>query len=440
MDRHDLVSHLAAALPQAPPGALLVGFSGGVDSSALLHALSLLPQARGRGLRAVHVDHGVHADSGAWAAHCVAFGTALGVEVQTVRADVADIDDLGLEGAARAARHEAFASALRDDEGLVLAHHRDDQAETVLLRLLHAAGAEGLAGMRALRPFARAWLWRPLLSLGRDVLREHARAHQLQWIEDPSNTSLQHARNHVRHAVLPALEARWPDATRRIAAAGQRLRGESDALQETAAQILAAARGTHRFAPGAGTLDADLLHRFPDAMQRAVLGQWLDAQSLPRPPPGLWSQLATLLAARPDATPCLAWRGAEVRRYRGQLFALRPGPACERDWEMAWDAREPLALPTGFGTLAIEPAQGEPADLVVRPRRGGERIAQPGAHRELRTLLQDLDVPPWIRERLPLLFHRDGTLLAAGDLALAPDFTALLARRGGALRWQPPGD
>lgn len=428
MDRLWLVAHLERALSLAPAGALLVGFSGGVDSTALLHALSMLPAARTRGLRALHVDHGLHAESARWAVKCRAFGESLGVAVEDVRVEVVATPELGLEGAARQARHGAFATRLREGELLVLAHHRDDQAETVLLRLMHSAGVEGLAAMRTLRTFGPGWLWRPLLEVGRDVLVAHARQHDLTWIEDPANASPHHARNHVRHAVLPALTQRWPDAARRLAAAAQRLRGEAQALEEIAGQVLQATLREHAFAR-AGTLDIEALRQLSPAIRRVALARWLDTRGLPRPPPGVWTQLGTLLDARTDAGPMLAWRGAQLRRYRNDLFAMSPLAQPAVDWCVAWDGIAPLALPTGFGTLRL----GTPAALLVRARQGGERIAQAGAHRELRTLLQDLGVPPWIRARLPLVFDAEGTLLAAGDLACVPGFMS-------ALRWQRDGD
>jgi tRNA(Ile)-lysidine synthase len=428
-----LLDSLATALAAAPVGPLSVGYSGGLDSSVLLHAFAQLPEARARGLRALHVDHGLHADSPRWAAHCTAVCAALDVPLQVLQVEVRDVETLGLEAAARQARYAAFASQQASGGVLALAQHRDDQAETLLLRLLHGAGHEGLAGMRILRPFARGWLWRPLLGQARAELERYAARHALQWLEDPANRDPRHARNHLRHAVLPALAARWPDAAARIAAAAARLRDEAEVLDDVAAKALAQAQGVDP-----ATLAIASLRSQPPALRRTVLGRWLDQLGLPRPPPGLWQRLEPdLLDARVDATPLLAWRGAELRRYRDLLFAMAPLPPLDTDWSHRWDGTEPLVLPAGFGRLALDPPQPiEP--MTVAPRRGGERLRQPGVRRELRTLLQDLGVPPWTRDRLPLLHAPDGELLAAGDLALAPDFAARLRAAGSRLRWSPP--
>lgn len=432
MSHESLIDHLAATLAAAPPGPIRVGYSGGLDSTVLLHALSTLPAARERGLGAIHIDHGLHPDSARWAEHCAQFCAALNLPLQIVRVQVDDIADLGLEGAARKARHAAFAMPLPTDGVLALAQHRDDQAETLLIRLLHGAGHEGLAGMRTLRPFGQGWLWRPLLELGRDQLRAYATQHALPWIEDPSNADAQHARNHLRHAVLPALATRWPDAARRIAAAAARMCEEAELLRHVAQQALAVAQGIDP-----ATLSLRAVRDMAPALRRLAIGQWLDALGLPRPPPGVWSRLAPdLLDARKDATPLLSWRGAELRRHRETLYALRPLPAATGDWSLDWNGETPLRLPDGFGMLKLEPATGIDA-ITVRPRRGGERIEQQGVRKELRTLLQDLGVPTWTRARLPLLVDAHGELLAVADLALTPHFAQTLSVSGARLRWLP---
>jgi tRNA(Ile)-lysidine synthase len=426
-------SVLQRALATAPDGPLRVGYSGGMDSTVLLHALAHLPDARARGLGAIHVDHGLHADSQRWAEHCAATCGALGVALDTVSVQVADIAPLGLEAAARAARRRAFAALLPVGALLALAQHRDDQAETLLLRLLHGAGHEGLAGMRGLRRFDPGWLWRPLLALGRAELAGYATRHGLTWVDDPSNADARHARNHLRHAVLPALASRWPDAAARIAAAAARLGEEAEVLESLAQRELAQAQGVDP-----ATLSVAALKSLPLALRRAALGRWLDQLGLPRPPPGLWSRLEPdLLRARADATPLLAWHGAELRRHRDSLHAMRPLPPAAEDWSRDWTGATPLSLPAGFGSLALDPAVALPT-MRVGARRGGERLQQAGARRELRTLLQDLGVPPWVRARLPLLWSAEGELLAAADLALAPGFEAQQRAAQTRLRWAPP--
>lgn len=428
----DLAPRLASDLARRSAGPVCVGYSGGLDSTVLLHALAALPEARSRGLGAIHVDHGLHPESTRWSEHCRAVCDALDVPLQVLRVQVEDVASLGLEAAARGARHAAFATAMPKGALLALAHHRDDQAETLLLRLLHGAGHEGLAGMRDWRSFGPGWLWRPLLDHARAELLAHAQARGLAWIEDPANADQQHARNHLRHAVMPILRARWPDAARRIASAASRVRDEAGLLDLQASEALALAQGLDPH-----TLSLPAARAMPMALTRLVLGLWLDQLRLPRPPPGIWSQVEPqLLHARSDAAPCLRWHGAELRRHRDLLYAMAPLAEPELGWSLVWDGRQPLSLPRGFGTLSLQPTCTL-ASMQVRPRRGGERLQQAGANRELRTLLQDLGIPPWIRARMPLLQTHDGTLLAAGDVALAPDFAQQLQSAGTRLCWSP---
>ena len=171
-----------------------------------------------------------------------------------------------------------------------------------------------------------------------------------------------------------------------------------------------------------------------------MLGRWLDAHGLPRPPPGAWNELDALLDARQDAAPLWRWNGAEVRRYRDALHAMPPLREASSAWSMEWSGHVALELPAGFGRLELDPPAALVPPLRVQPRRGGERLAQPGIRRKLRTLLQDLGLPPWQRERLPLLLDADGTVLAAADLALAPAFAARLAALGTRLRWHRGAD
>lgn len=426
-----LVTRLGAQVDALPSGALLLGYSGGLDSSVLLHLLAALPQARARGLRALHVDHGLQPQSAAWAAHCLATAAALDVPCDVERVHVDTTAGLGLEAAARNARHAAFARRLAPDDIAVFAQHRDDQVETLLLRLLHGAGHEGLAAMRAWRRFGTGWLWRPLLDVPRASLAQFAQAHGIDAIHDPSNDDPRFARNRLRHRVLPALREAWPDADTRIAATGQRLRDEADALDTIATHHLAHLQDADN------TLSCSGLRALPDALRRHLLGRWLDSHGLPRPPPGLWTRVTVdLLDARPDATPLLAWRGAELRRYRDRLHAMPPHRT-PPDWRRAWDGNTPLTLPHDLGTLQLDPPYPFDTPVTVASRTGGERLTCRGIHRPLRLLLQEHAVPPWQRERLPLLSDPTGTLLAAGDVLQSDTFAQWLRHHATTLRWTP---
>ena len=433
MSRTALESTLAAALAALPPGAIAVGFSGGLDSACLLHALACVPAARARGLRALHVDHGLHVDSASWAAHCRAVADALDVPINVLRVDVDHARGEGIEAAARAARMDAFAHALRDGEIVALAQHRDDQAETMLLKLLRGAGPEGLAGMRALRTFASGRLWRPLLGLPRATLRDYARAANVAWIDDPSNAHTHLQRNFLRAEILPRLRERWPDVDRPLAHSANWLRAAADFIDIEAQKALARLQGLDSH-----TLNWQGWLALPDALRDAVLRRWLRGLGLDEPAHVHVDELERQLRhARADRLPCIAFADTELRRYRDLLYALRAPAEFPPDWEALWNGAAPLLLPGG-ASLRAEPARAFAAPLRVRGRRGGERLKPAGnAHsRELRLLLQESGVPPWLRGALPLVY-RGEELLAVGDLILSDAGAAFCRDAGLRFAWTP---
>lgn len=407
---------------------LLVGYSGGLDSTVLLHLLANSADARRCGLRAIHVDHGMHADAHRWSSHCRHACDGLGVALTVVRVDVVRNAGHGPEGAARAARHAAFDKALGDDEVLALAHHRDDQAETFLLRALRGSGPDGLGAMRRWRRFGRGWLWRPLLDVPRADLLAHARQHGLSWIEDPSNLETALDRNFLRHRILPLLRERWPHADAALARSAA-LSAEASALLDAEDARALAAVG---YEDDARVIRVDGLRMLPAARRARVLRRWIDGLGLPPlPAQGVAQVEADLLDATPDADAEFAWSGATIQRWRNLLHADRQHPPLPADWQASWDGRAPLPLPGG-GLLRLRGAPCFDTPLRVGARRGGERILLGGrAHsHSLKHVLQDLAIPPWQRTRLALLSDAEGRLLAVAGLVNAAEFEAWLRSHG----------
>ena len=417
-----------------PPraGACLVGFSGGLDSTVLLHMLASDADARSAGLRAIHVHHGLHADADAWAAHCQRVCDALGVALSIAHVDVDRASGLGLEGAARDARHRAFAQALADDEILALAHHRDDQAETFLLRALRGSGVDGLAAMRPWRAHANGWLWRPLLDLPREALLTYAREHELRWLEDPANADLHFDRNFLRDQIFPLLRQRWPHASASLAC--------SATLSAQASELLEAedCSALQRAMVDDSALDIDALRLMPIERRARVLRRWIAGLGLPALPGHAIERIETLLLADGDgdAGACFEWAGARIERWRTVLHAQRIRQPLPLAWMEDWNGATALALPTG-DTLSLLGAAGFDQPVRVPARQGGERIVLPhrGHSHALKHVLQDQGMPPWHRERLPLVSTTDGELLAAGDAILSASLAEWLAARGARLHW-----
>jgi tRNA(Ile)-lysidine synthase len=411
---------------------LLVGFSGGLDSTVLLHLLATDPACRALGVRAIHIDHGLHPRAARWSAHCreVCEGLEMGLTIAAV--DVDPDSGRGTEAAAREARHAAFEAALHGDENLVLAHHQDDQAETLLLRALRGSGPDGLAAMRPWRAFGRGWLWRPLLGVPRSDLLDHAHRQRLRWIEDPSNHDDAPDRNFLRLNVLPVLQARWPHAAQALT--------RSAALCAEASTLLAAEDSRlleYLQAGDAATLDIAGLRQLPPARRARVLRAWIVALGLPPlPAQGVQRIEGDLLDAAADAQACFAWSGAVVHRWRERLHARRERPALPAAWSIAWDGSQPLPLPGG-GAIELAGADAFEMPVRVRARQGGERIVLAGRSHShaLKHLLQDAALPPWERALVPLLCSIEGEVLAAGDVAVSSRLDAWLGVRGARLVW-----
>lgn len=408
---------LEDALGAHPDGTLCAGFSGGPDSTALLHALAGLPGARARGLRALHVDHGLHPESGRWAARCEDFCRDLGIPLQVCQVAV-DTDGRGIEAAARDARYAALAEALSSGDILLTAHHRDDQAETVLLKLLRGAGPEGLGGMRACRPLGAGQLWRPLLDTPREVLAAYLATHGLAGIDDPSNRSHALARGFLRQEILPRLAPLWPEAARAISHGARLSREADDYIRQRACECLPALRD----APG-HPLDAEGWLALHPALRGPAMDQWLYECRLPAPGLAHREQLARQIRqAAGDRVPLVQWPGAAVHVWRGQLHAHLPLPDPEPGWSAPWRG-EPLALPGGGLLRLVSPsdiAHGTHPAFIVRLGQTGVSLRPAGDRhtRKLRDLYQRAGIPPWQRRLCPLIHARDGRLLAVADLWL----------------------
>jgi tRNA(Ile)-lysidine synthase len=394
-----------------------VGFSGGLDSTVLLH----LARRRGLEPRAVHIHHGLHPDADTWQSHCERLCAAWELTLEVCRVTVVDTGH-GPEAAARDARMQVFRALLGPRETLLLAQHQDDQVETLLLRALRGAGLEGLGAMAPSRPLGAGRLCRPLLDQPRQALRDYARAEGLQWIEDDSNAELRFDRNYLRHEILPRIEARWPGYRSTLSRSAAQLRAVAAALPVAELKRRHSPVGDPGFA--LSTLPAD-----PEAAKRALRG-WLRELAMPPPPArrleAFLRQLRTGKGAQLRCGPCV------LQRYRDAVYCylvLPPVTALERPVTPGL----PLQIP-GIGSVLLEGAPRASGPWTLRPRLGGERLLQPGGeHLNLKTLFQGLGVPPWWRDRVPLLYRGDALQLV-GPYRRSADPVAAALR----LRWQPP--
>ncbi len=425
---------LPAKLPSVPHGGRLwVAFSGGLDSTVLLHWLwRHIPQS----LHAVHVHHGLQPSADAWVEHCERVCGHWSVPLRVERVRVEGIADHGLEAAARQSRYRALSALLTGHDVLVTAHHRTDQAETLLLQLLRGGGPHGLAGMPESSTLGSGRMLRPLLRLSREQLLAYARAHALEWVEDPSNEDTGLRRNYLRHEVVPLLQTHWPEYEETLQRSAGLQAEAAGLLDQLAAQDLDTCAGDL-----AASLSVGAITRLAGARRRNLLRYWLRQQDLAVPNQAQMRRIEQdMLTSREDANPLVTWSGVELRRYRDALLAMPvlPSPPGE---SLSWDLREKLLLPAGCGELVAERAHGaglrlENASVEVRFNQTGERIRPVFSkhHKRLKHLCQEAAVPPWVRERLPLIYHGQ-RLAAVADAWLAADYAAGPDEQGWRLRW-----
>ncbi|MDA8128381.1 MAG: tRNA lysidine(34) synthetase TilS [Betaproteobacteria bacterium] len=417
-----------------PPHArLTLAFSGGLDSVVLLHALAALRDQYPFKLRALHVHHGLSPNADAWADFCRQSCAANAVELILDRVQIARDDPAGIEAAARRERQRVFAAL--DADFLLTAHQQDDQAETLLLQLLRGAGPKGLAAMAEMqsRTGWKALLLRPLLNVARADLLQAAREQGLAWVEDESNQDIRYRRNALRQQVLPLLTRHFPGAGRTLARAA--------ALQADAAELLDdLAQWDAREAVAGDRLDCGALARLSIPRARNLLRHFIAQQGQAMPSlRRLDEALHQLLDAQADARVRVKLGPMEIWRYRGGAFLVPMAPP--KAAPVRWQGEATIWVPAAGVHVRIEPAVGAGlsraalagATVTLGVRKGGERLRlhAGGPRRSLKNLLQEHDVPPWRRERLPLMWCDGRLAWAAGigfdaELAAAPGETGLL--------------
>ena len=415
-----------------------IAFSGGLDSHVLLHILACIKNEIKSRLVAVHVNHGINQDAESWEKHCRAICKNYGIELLTFTVDLSGKSGKGTEAHAREKRYEVFYDLIRVNDLLLTAHHVNDQIETMLLQLMRGSGPDGLVGMPQSREFSKGFLVRPLLDISREEIHDYALSESLNWVEDESNKSIKYDRNFLRNKIIPELLSHWPSALKTM----QRAIGHQVDARNLINEISIIDLTT--------ICDDDItkvslpkLESLSFIRRKNVLRAWIKKNNLETPNTNIIERInEEVIHADVDKNPCVKWTGAEVRRYRGYIYVMRSLSAHDVKLAISWDFKTTLKLASGSLKAVSSKGIGIKRDMLssdsveVKYRQGGEQIKPSGRGHthELKKLLQEDGVPPWLRDRIPLIFYNND-LIAVGDLWVEDKYAAKALEPAWMLKW-----
>lgn len=429
---------------------LYVGYSGGLDSHVLLHVIiELIGKKR---ITAVHVNHQLSSNSDIWQKHCEDRCLELGVDIICKTVSIKN-RGTGIEGAARDARYSVFEKLLKKNDLLILAHHADDQIETMLFRLFRGSGIKGMSGMPISRILGNGELYRPLLPFFRRDLESYASANQINWIEDDSNLDIAFDRNFIRHKLIPTINERWPNSPLKLNRSAN-IFAESDFLVNVLAQkdFKIVTEVSERVG---WSISIDKLNGFETIRQKNILRYWFNLHNLTLPSYAvLDNALNQMISSKIDAEPIVSWGDLQLRRFNKKLYLLplnfedpnysvkkKKGRELLEKNSIKWDGSSQLILPDSSslcvklkmkGGLRIDVKK----NLEIRFRSGGERCKPKGrsGSNTLKKLFQEYSLEPWLRNNIPLIYI-DNRLAAVGDLWVCDEFCAEPDELGIQLEW-----
>lgn len=394
----------------------IIGFSGGMDSTVLLHLLAKLKtQYDLPALSAIHIHHGLQAIADTWPAHCQTVCDQLNIPLTVIKVSIHK--QASIEQAAREARYQAFTGLLQTDDVLLTAQHKNDQAETLLFRLFRGAGVRGLGAIPKQRSLGQGTLIRPLLNIAYNDLKSYAENNQLHWIEDPSNKDTHYARNYLRHNIVPSITSYWPQAIHNIVQTSEHMQEAQQLLNELAQQDLTPAY-TPPIYPWLDIpcLSIKPLKALSKERQKNALAFWLANKTL-QPTAQHWQGWFDFINAKETANPIWQLHHAEMHRSHDRIWLLKnewlisPKPT-----HIPIHNADTITLPNnGIVKLSGKIPQGS---LSITYRQGGESISLPNrGSKTLKNLFNETAIPHFLRQRLPLLVDQQGKILAIANFS-----------------------
>lgn len=420
---------------------IFIGYSGGLDSQVLLHLCASVPTISHK-TTAVYIHHGLQKVADDWEIFCTRQANQLGVKFQCIRVDATPQTGESPESAARNARYAAFKSLINMDDVLLLAQHREDQMETLLLQLFRGAGLQGLASMPVQAQFGKGEILRPFLDIAKEDIKFYAQHHALDWVEDPSNQESNYDRNFLRNQIIPLLKQRWPALDKTVSRAAVHCANASNFIDDWVKQNLPAL-----LSPNDSSLNMSKLALYDAEQRHWLLRGWLRMFGL-RPPSEavLKAVVDQVINAKVDAIPKVHVQGHWVTKFRTHLYCLNQlAMVCDFD-PLVWQSgNNTLTIGNGYmltcspASVGISQEIWDNGTVVVKPRCGGERLKLPNraGHHPLKKLYQEFAVPPWERELRPLVYINDRLAAVAG---LWVDEWAWSTKQGACydLAWQCP--
>lgn len=429
--------------PQLAEKDFLLAYSGGCDSHVLLHLLAELKRLKHiTKLRVVHINHQIHNDSVQWAEHCIAQSKLHDTQCEVISVNVNEALGLGIEAAARNARYDALKPLVTEKTVLLTAQHSDDQVETFLLQSMRGSGLKGLASMPYMKPFSKGVLLRPLLHTSQQKIQEYAVSHKLDWIEDSSNDNTQFDRNFLRKNVIPVLKQRWPSLTKTFHRLTQH-QAEAACLLDELAEI-----DFENVKCEESLVDVEKFNQLSLHRQKNILRYWIATKNALTMPDAthLMRIINEVVSAAEDAQPSVEWADTIIRRYQGKLFADKKHIDESLDIISNWNPDKTYTISDTNSTnnqqqyLKCDQTEGKGLsvkqltnkDVSIRFREGGEVCCPVGRgpkHHKLKKLMQEWNIPPWERNRIPLVYV-DGILAQVTGYCTCESFTAQAGETG----------
>jgi len=416
-----------------------IAYSGGLDSHVLLHVLVSIQNKIKPKLVAVHINHGISKDADLWVKHCQKICEDYEIEFQTFSVDLSHKSDKGTEAFAREKRYEVLGNLINSHDLLFTAHHMDDQLETILLQLMRGAGPDGLVGMPQVREFSKGNLVRPFLDYSREELHDYALSESLRWVDDESNKSNKYDRNFLRNTIIPELITRWPGALKTVQRAAKHqaeARSLINEISRSDLEVVCESKYTK--------VDISKFDNLSNIRKKNVLRAWIKKNKLEIPDAQIIEKIITeVVHANTDRNPCVKWKGAEIRRYRGYLYIMKLLPPQDVELTRSWNLEESLKLTSGYLKAVSGTGSGIKKDMLsndtveIRYRQGGEQIRPSGRAEthELKKLFQDKGILPWLRDRIPLIYYKD-ELIAVADLWVESEYAATQDEAAWEIIWE----